>query len=152
LKNAPTPQNIDDFYKTKMSEHNDYGHIYERSQNMPAWDYLGARLLKVSAGFAQVALPFRVEMSNSWGTLQAGFITAIADAAGGYALLTISQPHTLVTTIELKINFLRPISEDVTAEGKIIHLGASIGTSSLRVKLPDGKDAAFGIGTYLLKA
>ena len=99
---------------------------------MPAWDYLGARLLKVSAGFAQVALPFRVEMSNSWGTLQAGFITAIADAAGGYALLTISQPHTLVTTIELKINFLRPISEDVTAEGKIIHLGASIEFLSFR--------------------
>ena len=95
-----------------MSENSDYGHIYERSQNMPAWDYLGARLLKVSDGFAQVALPFRVEMSNSWGTLQAGFITAIADAAGGYALLTVSQP---LLSFQKKIQLSRNSSGGITS-------------------------------------
>jgi acyl-CoA thioesterase len=128
-----------------------YDYLYKKAEVIPVWKHLGARLAKVSKGAAQVELPYNTKLGNSMQALQGGITTAIADAAGGWALLTLAKPGIRISTIELKISFLLPIREDVVAEGKAEHLGSAIGTSSISVKFMDGRTAAIGIGTYYLK-
>jgi len=128
-----------------------YNYLYQKAEGIPVWEHLGARLSNLSKGAAEVGLPYNTKLDNSMQALQGGITTAIADAAGGWALLTLVKPGTKISTVELKINFLLPIREDVVAEGKVVHLGSAIGTSSVKVKFMDGRIAAVGIGTYYLK-
>ena len=132
-------------------EKNIYDYLYQKAEVIPVWKYLGARLSNLSKGAARVELPYNTKLGNSMQALQGGITTAIADAAGGWALLTLVKPGTKISTVELKISFLLPIREDVFAEGKVERLGSAIGTSSLKVKFMDGRTAAVGIGTYYLK-
>ncbi len=134
-----------------MKQNNIYDYLYKKAEAIPVWKYLGARLSKLSKGAANVELPYNTKLGNSMQALQGGITTAIADAAGGWALLTLAKPGIRISTIELKISFLLPIREDVVAEGKAEHLGSAIGTSSIKVKFMDGRTAAVGIGTYYLK-
>ncbi len=46
------------------------------------------------------------------------------------------------TTVELKVNFVRAVTDQVPlvrAEGRIIHIGRSMGTAEGRLVGPDGK-------------
>ena len=134
-----------------MMKKNTYDYLYKKAEGIPVWEHLGARLSNLSKGAAEVELPYNVKLDNSIQALQGGITTSIADAAGGWALLTLVKPGTKISTVELKINFLIPIREDVVAKGKVIHLGSAIGTSSIKVQFMDGRTAAIGIGTYYLK-
>ena len=63
--------------------------IEGRMSRIPAVHFLGIKLVDVSEGRAVLELPFRPELCNSLGNIQGGFITALADAAGGMALYTL---------------------------------------------------------------
>ena len=78
-------------------------------------------------------------------------MTAIADAAGGWALATLIEPESLITTVELKVNFLLRIQQNVVARGRVLRCGTRIGVSSLEICLKDEDITAVGIGTYYLK-
>jgi uncharacterized protein (TIGR00369 family) len=55
--------------------------------------------------------------------VQGGVITQIADAAMGCALMTMQEPDMANTTIELKINFIRPFVEGrLRAIGRVIEI------------------------------
>lgn len=129
----------------------DYDFLYEKAAAIPAWKHIGAVLARAGKGYAEVELPFVPQLANSLGVLQGGFVTAIADAAGGWALATLIEPESLITTVELKVNFLLPIRQNVVARGRVLRCGTKIGVSSLEICLQDGDIAAVGIGTYYLK-
>ncbi|MBL0716145.1 MAG: PaaI family thioesterase [Desulfosarcina sp.] len=134
-----------------MASKYNYKHIFERAKHVPARNLLGAHLLEVDEGVARVCLPFRPELGNYFGAIQGGILTAVADMAGGWALLTLSPPKTLIVTVEIKLNFLKPSKEEVRADGQVIQLGANLGISSLSIVTLSGKRIAVGIGTYFLK-
>ncbi|HDM74858.1 MAG TPA: PaaI family thioesterase [Deltaproteobacteria bacterium] len=129
----------------------EYRRLFELSKNIPAWKFLGVQVLKLDKGFAELELPFRSDLINSMGVIQGGFITAIADAAGGWAILTFLDSEVLITTIELKINFLKPARDDIIARGRALHVGSAIGTSQVDVMLKNGELIAAGIATYYQK-
>jgi uncharacterized protein (TIGR00369 family) len=57
------------------------------------------------------------------GVVQGGVITQIADAAMGMSLATLQEDGMWNTTIELKINFLRPVVEGrLRAVGRVIEM------------------------------
>ena len=63
-----------------------------------------------------------------------------------------SPPGKVFTTLELKINFIRPITEDVgllRCEARAIHVGSRVGTSEGRVVDSRGKLYAHGTTTML---
>jgi uncharacterized protein (TIGR00369 family) len=58
------------------------------------------------------------------GTLHVGVLCDIADAAMGIAYSTTLAPSQSFTTVELKINFLRPVwKAKLRAEARMIHSG-----------------------------
>ena len=69
---------------------------------------IGASLAHVAAGEVDIALPWNEALAQQHGYVHGGVLTSIADAAAGYAALTISDRDQGVLTTELKVNFLRP--------------------------------------------
>ena len=62
------------------------------------------------------------------GTLHGGILCDIADAAMGMAFATTLAPDESFTTIELKVNFFRPVWEaELKAEGTVLQRGRTVG-------------------------
>src|SRR5207244_11879169 len=72
---------------------------------------LGARITESEPGRVVLELEAGPEHRHGGGVVQGGVITQIADAAMGMSLATLQEEGVWNTTIELKINFLRPVRE-----------------------------------------
>lgn len=125
-------------------------HVRERLRRIPALRLLGVDLLALEPGLVRLGLPFREDFCNSMGMVQGGFVTAVADAAGGLAVLSKLESGWKAPTIELKINFLEPIRGSVEAVGRVLRTGTGVGVSCMEIFLEDGTLAAAGIATYRL--
>ena len=87
---------------------------------------------------------------NPMGTVQGGWPAAILDSALGCCVHTTLPAGMAYTTIEFKVNLVRPLfahSGEVVCEGKVIHVGRTIATSEATLKTVDGKLIAHGIET-----
>src|SRR2546430_14356136 len=69
---------------------------------------LGARITESEPGRVVLELEAGPEHRHGGGGVQGGVITQIADAALGIALAALQEESGWNTTIEVKINFLRP--------------------------------------------
>jgi uncharacterized protein (TIGR00369 family) len=65
---------------------------------------------------------------NPMGTIHGGVLCDVADAAMGMAYASTLEDGESFTTLELKINFLRPVWHDtLEAEAVVVHRGRTIG-------------------------
>jgi uncharacterized protein (TIGR00369 family) len=79
---------------------------------------------------------------NPIGTVHGGLACALFDSAMGCAVHTMLPAGVGYTTVELKVNFLRPISVRtgrVLCEGETIHVGGRIATAEARLLDEGGK-------------
>ncbi|HEV2728604.1 MAG TPA: PaaI family thioesterase [Terriglobales bacterium] len=96
-------------------------------------DVLVARLIgfevkDIADGRATVVLAAGPQHANPMGTLHGGILCDIADAAMGMAFASTLAPDESFTTVELKINFFRPVWQaQLKAEGAVVQRGRSIG-------------------------
>src|SRR4029453_18822200 len=70
---------------------------------------IGMRLESFAAGGAPVVPHATAAHANPMGTVQGGILAAMADAAMGWAFMTNLGENESYTTLEVKINFLRPV-------------------------------------------
>src|SRR5262245_43221385 len=75
----------------------------------PVAQLIGFRLTEVGDGKAVAELDADQRHANPMGTLHGGILCDIADAAMGMAYASLGGEDESFTTIELKINFLRPV-------------------------------------------
>jgi uncharacterized protein (TIGR00369 family) len=82
---------------------------------------LGARIAEAEPGRVVVELIAGPQHRHGGGVVQGGVITQIADAAMGMSLATLQEDGMWNTTVELKINFIRPAIEGrLRAIGRVI--------------------------------
>jgi uncharacterized protein (TIGR00369 family) len=89
---------------------------------------------------------------NPIGTVHGGFAATLLDSAMSCAVHTTCAPGVGYTTVEIKVNYVRPITEGtgtVTAEGRTIAVGSRIATAEGRITDRDGKVLAHGTATCL---
>ena len=88
---------------------------------------IGARLITVSAGEVEIALPFREDLTQQHGYLHAGIVTSIVDSACGYAALSLTPAGAEVLSVEYKINLLSPAKgERMIARGRVVRSGRNL--------------------------
>ncbi len=75
---------------------------------MKLMETIGAKLIKVLPGEAEIELPFRSDLAQHHGFVHAGIITSIVDTACGYAAWTLMPAKSEVLTVEYKVNFVAP--------------------------------------------
>jgi len=84
---------------------------------------LGARISEAEPGRVVLELEAGPRHRHGGGVVQGGVITQIADAAMGMSLATLQEDGLWNTTIELKINFIRPvISGRIRAVGRVVEI------------------------------
>lgn len=90
---------------------------------------------------------------NPIGTVHGGLLSTLCDSAMGCAIHSLLPGGTSYTTLELKVNFLRPLTlatGRVTCTGSVIHLGNRVATAEARVAGQDGKLYAHATTTCLI--
>jgi uncharacterized protein (TIGR00369 family) len=102
--------------------------IRAKSNNVPIARLIGFEAKEIADGRAVVTLQAGPQHANPMGTLHGGILCDIADAAMGMAFASTLAPEETFTTVELKINFFRPVWEaQLKAEGKVVRRGQNMG-------------------------
>ena len=84
---------------------------------------LGARISESEPGRVVLELEAGPQHRHGGGVVQGGVITQIADAAMGMSLATLQEDGVWNTTIELKINFIRPVVWGrIRAIGRVVEM------------------------------
>lgn len=88
---------------------------------------IGARIAALTPGRCVIELPYRDDLTQQNGYIHAGMVSAIIDAAGGYAGFTLFPPQTDVLTTEYKLNLLAPaVGELLVAEAEVVKAGRTL--------------------------
>lgn len=94
----------------------------------PVATLIGFRLTEVEPGHAVIELEASERHANPMGTLHGGVLCDIADAAMGTAYASTLEEGETYTTLELKINFLKPVrNARLRAVGRVVRRGKTIG-------------------------
>jgi len=94
----------------------------------PIAKLIGFQLVSIDNGSAVMTLETDGRHANPMGTLHGGVLCDIADAAMGIAYASLLADGESFTTLELKINFLKPIwKASLRAEAKVVRAGRTVG-------------------------
>jgi uncharacterized protein (TIGR00369 family) len=99
------------------------------------------------------ALRTRPDFGNPLGTLHGGVCSTLLDSAMGCAVHASLPEGAGYTTLELKVNFVRPVRLDgvrLRCEGTTVHLGGRIATTEGRVTDEEGRLVAHGTSTCMV--
>ena len=117
----------------------------------PFWSLIGMQILSVKKGWAKIRLPFTEKLANSAGVAHGGAIFSPADSAVGMALAGMLNKDEKISTLEMKINYLKPFSGgEIVAEALIIHKGNQTAVGEVEVRDEDGDIIAKGLATYAI--
>ena len=99
-----------------------------KANDVPVGRLIGFEAKDIAEGRATVVLAAGPQHANPMGTLHGGILCDIADAAMGMAFASTLAPDESFTTVELKINFFRPVWQaELKAEGNVVQRGRTIG-------------------------
>ena len=99
-----------------------------KANDVPVARLIGFEAKEIASGRATVTLAAGPQHANPMGTLHGGILCDIADAAMGMAFASTLAPEESFTTIEMKINFFRPVWQaHLKAEAAIVKRGATVG-------------------------
>jgi uncharacterized protein (TIGR00369 family) len=94
----------------------------------PVAELIGVVVEEVGAGESLMTMVAEERHSNPMGTIHGGILCDLADAAMGVAFFSTLEPGESFTTLELKINFLRPFwTGKLIARGRVVHRGKTVG-------------------------
>ena len=94
----------------------------------PIMDLLGIQLISVGDGESVMEMDASERHTNPMGTLHGGVLCDIADLAMGAACFSTLEEGESFTTLELKINFLRPVWQaTLQAEAHVVKRGRVVG-------------------------
>jgi uncharacterized protein (TIGR00369 family) len=95
---------------------------------------VGMKLTAIEPGRAVMEMVVDARHTNPMGTLHGGVPCTLADSAMGLAYAATLQEGESFTTLDLKINFIRPFwSGGLIAEGTVVHRGRTIGLAECSI-------------------
>ena len=119
---------------------------------IPFVDLLGMRLERFEPGEAEIVLPLREELTNSWSVAHGGVTMTLLDVVMAHAARS-PDPATGaippgVVTVEMKTTFMRPGLGHLRGLGKLLHRTASMAFCEGSVFGQDGELLAHATGTF----
>src|SRR5882762_6659931 len=114
---------------------------------------LNLKLVEVSKGRAVFTVQPDERHYNGLGIAHGGLAATLLDSALGCAINAMMPAGKVFTTLEMKINYVRPITRErgeLRCEAKMIHVGGRVATAEGRIIDEDGKLYAHGTATCML--
>ena len=119
----------------------------------PISELMGFRGVEAEPGRAVFEMEPGPQHYNPIGSVHGGIALTLLDSAMGCAVHTTLGAGVGYTTLEVKTNFVRPITADtgvIRCEGVVIHQGSRIATAEGKLTDPNGKLLAHGTTTCLI--
>jgi uncharacterized protein (TIGR00369 family) len=111
------------------------------------------RLVEVEEGRAVFAVEPDERHYNGLGIAHGGLAATLLDSALGCAINTVMPAGRVFTTLEMKINYVRPMRREtgeVRCEAEVLHAGGRVATAEGRIVDASGKLYAHGTATCML--
>lgn len=127
--------------------------LIDKKVHVPIGETLGFRLVQVGEGFSVFEAEVGPWAYNPIGSVHGGWYASVLDAALGVALHTTLPKGSGYTTLELKVNLLRPVQPDtgvLRAEGKVVSRGSRIAVTEAHMQDTQGRLYAFGTSTCMI--
>ncbi len=106
----------------------------------PVGQLVGMRLVEADPGRSVFVLDAGERHWNPMGTVHGGILCDVADGAMGVAWASLLEEGETFTTLELKINFLRPFWEGaLTAVGTVTKPGRHAGLAECEITDEEGR-------------
>ena len=116
----------------------------------PVAALVGFRMVSTERGQAVMELEASERHANPMGTLHGGILCDIADAAMGMACASTLDEGETFTTLEMKINFLKPVwKAKLRAVGRIVKEGRTITLAECRITDEKEQLVAFATCTQM---
>lgn len=119
----------------------------------PIAQTLGFGGIEVAEGRVTFEVEPAVFHYNPIGVVHGGLALALLDSAMGCAVHSMLPPGVGYTTLEVKANFVRPLTAStglVRCTGTVVHAGRTVATAEGRIVDTSGKLYAHGTSTLLV--
>jgi uncharacterized protein (TIGR00369 family) len=119
----------------------------------PMVSLLGLTIVEVAAGRVVVAGTPSEQFYNGLGVAHGGWAATLLDTALGCAVNSTQPAGRVMTTLELKINYTRPLRREVgevRCEATVVHAGSRTATAEARVTDAGGAIYAHGSTTCIV--
>ena len=117
----------------------------------PVAKLLGMKLASAGPGLATFVMDVDERHHNPMGSVHGGILGDLADAAMGYAVISTLSPDETFTTVEFKVNFLRPaFSGALRCQARVETRGKTIAYAVADVLNDEGKVVAKAVSTNLI--
>jgi uncharacterized protein (TIGR00369 family) len=120
----------------------------------PSGQTLGLRLISVEEGSTTMQMPIDERFLNRGGGVQGGFLAALADANMGTAVGTVSTEGESHSTLEFKLNFVRPATAEagpLTATSRVLYRGSRIAHVEADIRNSGGELVAKATSTWTIR-
>lgn len=124
--------------------------IHEAFASVPYAKFLGLELGEMKPGEASLHLEVRDELRQNQGVVHGGAVASLIDTASAFAVVTQLEPHERVTTTDLTIHYLRPVTAGrLTATARTVRAGRRLFVLSVEVMDDQQKLIATAVTTYI---
>jgi acyl-CoA thioesterase len=119
----------------------------------PFADLLSLRRSQMEDGWSRFEVTIRAEHMNPHGVVHGGVVYTLVDYAMGGAVTSRLQPGERCATLEIKINYLAPVSEGrLTAEAWLVARTARVAVLEARVQADADRLVALATGSFYIQA
>ena len=113
-------------------------------------ELVGIDFVRAADGECVMEMEVGDRHANPMGTVHGGILCDLADAAMGMAFFSTLGDGESFTTLELKINFLRPFwTGKLAATGRVVSRGRTVGLTECDVRDAEGRLVARASSTCL---
>jgi uncharacterized protein (TIGR00369 family) len=124
--------------------------IQKALDSVPYAHLLGIELDSINPGTATVGLEIRKELTQNHAVVHGGAIASLIDTAMAFAIMSVLAPKEKVTTVDLTISYLRPLTKGrVTAVAKVVKDGRRLSVVSADLFDDAGNLASTALSTYI---
>lgn len=117
---------------------------------VPYAQLLGIELEDIGRGTATLGIDVRKELTQNHGIVHGGAVASLIDSATAFAIIPLLAPKERVTTVDLTISYLRPLTSGrVRAVAKVLRAGRRLFVVSAEVYDSAGKLTTAALSTYI---
>jgi len=124
--------------------------IQKAFDDLPFAKLIGIELDQINEGVATLGLEVRNVLMQNNGVVHGGAIASLIDTAAAFAILSVLPSGERVTTVDLTISYLRPLTTGwARATARVVRAGRRLITVSGEVLDDGGKPVATALTTYI---
>ena len=122
----------------------------EAFASVPYAKLLGLELGEMRRGQATIQLSVRAELKQNQGVVHGGAVASLIDTAAAFAVVTELEAGERVTTTDLTIHYLRPVSSGrLSATARIVRGGRRLFVLSVEVTNDQQTLLATAVTSYI---